>query len=84
MDVSTQTYLYPAVTEDMHCNFKPFTEKSFMDSGKEYVRLYTGLPIVEVLKTVFDFVVPPTTHKTKLTQFQEFALTHKIETRSSF
>ena len=34
-----------------------------------------SLPNFEVLQTVFDFVAPPATQRTKLTPFQEFVLT---------
>ena len=88
VDVSTQTDLTSKMIEDMCKNserletqiestkedLQAFTEKSFEVNGKEYVRFYTGLPNFEVLKTVFDFVAPPATQKTKLTRFQEFVL----------
>lgn len=86
VDVSTQTDLTLDMIEKMHntCEkniestkegTQQFTEKSFVVSGKDYVRFYVGLPNFEVLRAVFDFVAPPTTQKTKLTQFQEFVLT---------
>ena len=90
VDISTQTDLTTNMIEDMSHNsecyeqkrielmeegMQPFTEKAFTVYGKEYVKFYTGLPNFEVLQTVFDFVAPPATHRTKLTPFQEFALT---------
>ena len=90
VDISTQTDLTTNMIEDMSHNsecyeqkrielmeegMQPFTEKAFTVNGKEYVKFYTGLPNFEVLQTVFDFVAPPATQRTKLTPFQEFALT---------
>jgi len=90
VDISTQTDLTTNTIEDMSHNsecyeqkhiglmeegMQPFTEKAFRVNGKEYVKFYTGLPNYGVLHTVFDFVAPPATQRTKLTPFQEFALT---------
>ena len=90
VDISTQTDLTTNMIEDMSHNsecyeqkrielmeegMQPFTEKAFTVNGKEYVKFYTGLRNFEVLQTVFDFVAPPATQRTKLTPFQEFVLT---------
>ena len=41
-------------TASGHC---PFTQESLQNN--DYVRFYTGLPNFSVLKSVFDYVVPP-------------------------
>ena len=55
-----------------------FTQESLQNN--DYVRFYTGLPNFSVLKSVFDYVVPPkitssSRNPTKLDSFQEFMMT---------
>ena len=62
------------LVDDMH----PFTEN-------EYVKLYTGFPAFDVLKTVFEFIVPPVSTITKLANYvPSFHIdTNEIEARQS-
>ena len=62
-------------TASGHC---PFTQESLQNN--DYVRFYMGLPNFSVLKSVFDYVVPPKStsssrNPTKLDSFQEFMIT---------
>ena len=51
----------------------PFSAESLQNP--EYVKFYTGLPNIKVLKSLFDFVVPVSkTTATKLNPFQEFMI----------
>ena len=62
-------------TASGHC---PFTQESLQNN--DYVRFYKGLPNFSVLKSVFDYLVPPKStsssrNPTKLDSFQEFMIT---------
>ena len=50
----------------------PFSDQ-FLQSTSDDIKFYTRLPNKDVVKTVFDFVVPCTgSARCKLTPFQEF------------
>lgn len=54
----------------------PFTESCVQTQSRDFIQHYTGLPNFDVLKAIFDFVVPKESlGNTKLTAFQAFMLT---------
>ncbi|XP_044165243.1 uncharacterized protein LOC122949175 [Acropora millepora] len=73
VDVATQTtefdYLFCSATKT-----QPFTEDYFKDSD-DRTRFFTGLPDFHLLTTIFEFVSPYVTRRTKtLSLFQEFVM----------
>ena len=63
----------------------PFTESCVQTQSRDFIQRYTGLPNFDVLKAIFDFVVPKESlGNTKLTAFQEFMLTlQKLQNNTS-
>ena len=63
----------------------PFTESCVQTQSRDFIQHYTGLPNFDVLKAIFDFVVPKESlGNTKLTAFQEFMLTlQKLQNNTS-
>ena len=46
------------------------------ESSKKFIQFYTGLPNAQLLRTIFEFVVPADSSKiAKLSHFQEFMMT---------